>query len=141
MGTLEPRIVQTKKPLFIAFLLSAIISSVPHPGFQELFRSPPVYSPPANALIVFWLTSLSILTACMITLTTIGKWTRFLLIVAGFSLFQAIGNQLWLGYWLAPELHFRAFVGSIMQSSTAAALGLIFGSIFRKAGQHMSKAN
>jgi hypothetical protein len=130
---LGPTIVESgKKTQLIAFLSSAIISSVPHPGFQQLFRGAPVYAS-GNALIVFWLTSLTLLTACMIALTTIRKWTCFLLIVAGFSLFQAIGNQLWLGYWLPPELHFRFLVGSIMQSSVAAAAGLFFGSRFRKA--------
>jgi len=141
MDTAEPRTGQTsKKPLFIAFILSAIISAVPHPGFQGI--SPPVrYTGNVNVVIVFWLTSLTLLTACMIALTKIRKSICFLLIVAGFSLFQVIGNQLWLGYWLAPELHFRAFLGSIMQSSTAAALGLIFGSMIRKARQRMSQAS
>jgi hypothetical protein len=130
----ESSIVKTssRTPQFIAFLLSAIISSVPHPGFQELFRAPPVYAPETHTFIALWLLSLTVLTACMIALTTLEKLTCFLLIVAGFSLAQAIGNLLWLGYWLAPELHLRFFLGSITQSSVAAAIGLIFGSIFRK---------
>src|ERR1051325_7053913 len=121
----------SKKTLFIAFLLSAIISGVPHPGFQGLFRPPPVHAG-GNAVVLFYLISLCLLTACMVTLTTIDNLTCFLLIVGGFSLAQAIGNLLWLGYWLAPELHFRFFLGSVIQSSVAAAIGLTFGSIFQE---------
>ena len=131
---LEPGMVETSRmPQFIAFLLSAIISSVPHLGFQELFGHWSIA--PELGLVVFWWTALILLTACMITLTTIGKWTCFLLIVAGFSSAHAIGNLLSLGYWAPPDLHFRFFVGSIMHSSMAAGVGVIFGWLLRKAGK------
>jgi len=131
---LEPGMVETsRRPQVIAFLLSAIISSVPHLGFKALFGHWSIA--PELALAVFRWTALILLTASMITLTTIRNWTCFLLMVAGFSLAHAIGNLLSLGYWAPPDLHFRFFVGSIMNSSMAAGVGIIFGSLFRKAGK------
>ena len=121
----------SSKPGVIAFLSSAAICWIGYFGLDELARR--WFKSPELASVGFCWGGLFLLAVCTVALSRITKLTTFLAITIGFSLAGSLFLILSLREFPVPiEIYIRTFIGLIMQSSTAATVGLLVGSVFRK---------
>ena len=121
----------SSKPGVIAFLSSAAICWIGYVGVDELARH--WFKSPELVTVGFCWGALFLLVVCAMALAKIAKLTTFLAITTGFSLAGTLLLVWSLREFPVPiEIYIRTVIGLIIQSTTAVAVGLLIGSIFRR---------